>query len=59
VKEKLSKSNRGKKRSEETKRNMRKPRSEAGKAAIAASNRARAEKKRAEKAEALARQETF
>jgi hypothetical protein len=56
VKEKLSKSNRGKTRSEEAKQNMRKPRSEAGKAAIAASNRARAEKKRAEKAEALAKQ---
>lgn len=50
TKEKLSLSNRGQTRSEETKEKMRKPRSEAGKAAIAASNRARAEKKRAEKA---------
>jgi len=46
---KLSRSNVGKKRSEETKLKMRKPRSPEGKAAIAASNRARAELKRAAK----------
>jgi hypothetical protein len=50
---KLSASNRGQKRSEETKNKMRKPRSPEGKAAIAASNRARAEKKRVEKITSL------
>ena len=53
TKEKLSASNRGQKRSEETKLKMRKPRSPEGKAAIAASNRARAERKRSEKAARL------
>ena len=53
VRVKLSVSNVGQKRSEETKQKMRKPKSEAGRAAIAASNKARAEKKRLEKAALL------
>lgn len=53
VREKLRASNVGKTRSEEAKVKMRKPRSPEGRAAIAASNRARAEKKRSEKQEML------
>lgn len=53
VREKLRTSNAGQSRSEETKIKMRKPKSPEGRAAIAASNRARAEKKRLEKQEVL------
>lgn len=53
VKEKLSISNKGQKRSEEAKLKMRKPKSPEGRAAIAASNKARAEKKIKEKLERL------